>query len=115
MDIESATDRARSFLGELTATGGAAVALDGRTVLERDWCYVFFWNSVEFLQTGDEMAQLWGNAPIVVPRSGTAPFVVGTHRPVDQLLDEHEAQQRLVPSDQRRHALDRPLEQLMPD
>lgn len=70
---------------------------DSADPLERDWCFVFFWNSEEFLRTGEFTAQLAGNAPIIVPKNGDDAFMLGTHAPIDRLLDDYERENRVAP------------------
>lgn len=109
MDIEDAAERAAAFLAN-SFERPAELAIDRSRVLERTWCHVFLWNSAEYLRTGDPMAALWGNGPIVVPKDGGAAFALGTHRPADVLLDEHERSNGIAHGGQRVQALDRPAE-----
>ncbi|MQA06329.1 MAG: hypothetical protein GEV07_27635 [Streptosporangiales bacterium] len=107
MDIDTATQRARAYLEQQLPPETPEVAIDGRKVLERDWSYTFFWNSAEYLRTGDDMSQLWGNAPVVVPKDGSDAFTLGTHRPTDVLLDDYEQQHGIPHGGQRERALGR--------
>lgn len=49
--------------------GGDFVVLDGETE-ERRQGWVFFYNSEEFVRTGDPVSALAGNGPILVTRAG---------------------------------------------
>ena len=67
-------DQAETLVGELvTARGVAAgdefVVMQEKTV-ETHSGWVFFYNTVEFVETGDPIAALAGNGPIFVSTSG---------------------------------------------
>lgn len=100
MDPDLAEREALRLL-ETTAAPGSDIAVDGRTALERHWCYVFFWNSAEYLRTRKPEHSILGNAPIVVPKDGGEAFFSGTHGAVEELLDGYERAHGIAHGDQR--------------
>ncbi len=58
---------------------------DAGTRLVRDH-WVFFWNTVEYLDIGTEDARLAGNAPIVVRASDGKAFKADIHRSLEEQL-----------------------------
>ena len=63
--------------------------MDDRT-LERDFGWVFFWNSREFVETGDTRSALLGNAPFIVDKDNGTLHVTGTDRPTEEYVREFE-------------------------
>jgi hypothetical protein len=63
--------------------------MDDRT-LERDFGWVFFWNSREFIDTGDFQYALLGNAPLIVDKEDGTLHVAGTGRPTEEYIREFE-------------------------
>lgn len=58
--------------------------------LERPFGWVFFYNSRQFVQTGDFKYQLLGNAPLIFNRFTGEIIVTGTARPIEQYIAEFE-------------------------
>lgn len=95
LDLEEAVRRARVYLDiSHLPTGERSVDLQDM-IMERHWCFVFFWNSVEYIETGDVMKSLVGNGPVVVPKDGSEVFGLGTYRSASDLLDEYEQKHRI--------------------
>ena len=65
---------------------GACVVLVDQTVeVEQGW--VMFYESAEFVESGDEGDRLVGNGPVFVDRAGRA-AVLGTALPWREMLDQ---------------------------
>ncbi|MEV4491170.1 YrhB domain-containing protein [Micromonospora coxensis] len=52
-------------------------------------CWVFFYQSVRYLETGSFLESLVGNAPILVDRNTGQPHLTGTAQPIDYHLAEY--------------------------
>ncbi len=65
-----------------------AVRIDEQSAREVAGHWVFFWNTVEFLETGAEEATLAGNAPIVVRASDGEAFTADVRRSLEDQLRE---------------------------
>lgn len=72
------------------AEGGARVLSEFTIELPYGW--VFFWNSVTFLETGDRRFMLLGNAPLIVNRADGTTRFTGTARATTHYLREYEEQ-----------------------
>jgi hypothetical protein len=66
------------------------VILDEATI-ERDFCWVFFYDSSRHIETGDLSDALAGNAPIIVNKHDGSLHVIGTYKSV---LEDVEAYER---------------------
>ena len=65
------------------------VVLDNQTI-EKEWGWVFFYQSLEFIESGDFKDMLAGNAPYIVNRN-TGEFVVtGTALPIEDYISKYE-------------------------
>jgi hypothetical protein len=60
--------------------------VSGFTEYEFGW--VFFYNSTEFLETGDFRHCLGGNAPLIVDRNDGRLYITGTGRPIEHYVEE---------------------------
>lgn len=58
--------------------------------IERDYGWVFFYQSVAFVRTGDFGDLLLGNAPFVVRKADGRVIVLGTAHSTDWYLKEYE-------------------------
>jgi hypothetical protein len=65
------------------------LALLEDSTLETEFGWVFFYNSVEFVRTGDMRFALGGNAPIIVDRSSGELTVTGTSHPVEHYIEQY--------------------------
>lgn len=77
---------AERALPELFPGMTAAVRIDQASARELAGHWVFFWNSVEYLETGAEEAMLAGNAPIVVRASDGKAFAADVRRALEDQL-----------------------------
>lgn len=75
--------------GVRTPHGMTLVILDDETI-ERGFGWVFFYQSREYLETGDLSQQLAGNAPIIVDREDGSVHTTGTAEPVEHYLAAYE-------------------------
>jgi hypothetical protein len=66
------------------------LAIMDDATLERDFGWVFFWSSREFVETGDIQYGLLGNAPLIVDKEDGTLHVTGTGRPTEEYIREFE-------------------------
>jgi hypothetical protein len=71
------------------------IILDEHTI-ERDWGWVFFYDSRQYHTLGDFRFAVAGNAPYFIRRSDGAVFVAGTALPVEEYIRDFEAGGRLA-------------------
>lgn len=88
IDLSTALAIANSVVAGLETKSRIAMAIDEAATEDRGWCWVFYYNSREFLERGNEHYLLAGNGPIVVYKDGGAVRRLGTARPVDVQLAE---------------------------
>jgi hypothetical protein len=74
--------------GRTTADGITPVIVDDRTI-EREFGWVFFYDSKEYLATGDISHAVLGNAPVIVDRRGSVHHT-GTAHPVEHYIRQYE-------------------------
>ncbi len=65
------------------------IIMDDRTI-ERDFGWVFIYNTKRFVETGDHNYTLIGNAPIIVDRIDGSLHPTGTGRPIEEYIREYE-------------------------
>lgn len=86
--FDDAHNKVQQMLSRLAEQMNIELALDERATRIESWCWVFFYNSRAYLETGSFSHALAGNGPIVVERSTGAVHQLTTARPVEEQLDE---------------------------
>jgi hypothetical protein len=71
-------------------TDGRGVVVENQT-LDRPYGWVFFYQSREFLESGNTLDAFGGNAPIIFNRLSGEYRVTGTAHPLEHYLQEYEA------------------------
>lgn len=69
--------------------GFGLVLLDSKTI-EKNFGWIFFYDSKDHAETGDFRYALAGNAPLVVTRVDGAVHVTGTAFPLEKYLEQFE-------------------------
>ncbi|MEM0963600.1 MAG: YrhB domain-containing protein [Bacteroidota bacterium] len=93
LDLDAAREVAQSHLDGLDPIG-SGVALDERHTIERPFGWVFFYDSVTGLETGDLKDRLVGNAPLIVDRRTGELHVTGTAHPIAHYIAAYESSRR---------------------
>ena len=63
--------------------------LDADTV-EKEWGWIFYYDSADHIRTGDDIYLLAGNAPIIVNKETGELFVTGTSWPIEKYIEDYE-------------------------
>ena len=63
---------------------------DGQTI-EKDWGWVFFYNSIDFLKSGDFIDALVGNAPYIVNKNTGEILETGTAYDIEYYIEKYES------------------------
>jgi hypothetical protein len=75
---------------EISRRAKYSARVQSESTIELDYGWLFFWNSVTFLETGDRRFALVGNAPLLVNRSDGTTSFTGTARVPSHYLREYE-------------------------
>lgn len=90
LDLQGAKTLSREFLdGAPRPANFSYVILDEYTI-ERELCFVFFYESSKFLETDKFEDRLVGNGPILVNRHSREVRQLGTALPVESYIEEYE-------------------------
>lgn len=63
--------------------------LDSET-LEFSWGWVFFYNSTAYIQSGNDVDKIAGNAPVIVERESGRLFETGTAYAIESYIESYE-------------------------
>lgn len=85
----AARARIEQMLSEL-AFDCEVVILDEAT-RDYDWGWVFFYQSREFVESGDPMSELLGNAPYIVNKITGEVRITGTAERIEYYVNEYES------------------------
>lgn len=75
--------------------GDELVVLDEET-LEKDYGWVFFYTSRQYLETGDFQYMLGGNGPLIVDRFDGSLTELGTALPTEDYIAQYEADKSAI-------------------
>jgi immunity protein 35 of polymorphic toxin system len=94
IDKAAATAIARDFLSRLQVRANIDLALQPDSTIERDFGWVFFYNSTKYLETKNFRDAVAGNAPLIVDRDDGSVHLTGTADPVETYIERYERDRR---------------------
>ena len=89
IDREEARYLAEKFISTQVSEGVEFVILDDCTI-EKEYGWVFFYQSKRFIESRQFSDMLAGNAPVLVLNADGSIYQFGTALPVDMYLEEYE-------------------------
>ena len=90
MTKSDALEIVREYLRSTEGEGGGEMVVLEEHTIERDFGWVFFYDSKRHLETGDIRDAIAGNAPIVVTKVDGRLHETGTAYPVEHYLKKFE-------------------------
>jgi hypothetical protein len=87
MDFEKAAALATAWV-DIKCEGRARIMRE--FTIAKPYGWIFFYQSKEYLDGGDELTMFVGNAPIIVDRNTSELRVTGTAMPLEHYLEEYE-------------------------
>ncbi len=69
--------------------GGIALKIVSSSTIEQDFGWVFFYNSKEYLESGNLSYMLAGNAPIIIDKADGSLHFTGTSNPIDYYIEKY--------------------------
>jgi Immunity protein 35 len=79
----------RVYLNSMERSGSIPLMVMNEETLEFDFGWVFFYNSKEYLETGNYSWMLAGNAPLIIDRTTGTLHITGTANSVEYYIDEY--------------------------
>ncbi len=70
--------------------GGYQLKVDTEQTVEKSFGWVFFYNTREFIESGNIIYALAGNGPIIVNRHTAEVIFCGTNKPTHEIIEEYE-------------------------
>ena len=89
LDFDQARELVLAELRTLGSEGLVFEILDEETI-ERDWGWVFFYDSAEHQEVGGYQDALAGNAPYIVNRKTGELIATGTALPIEDYISDYE-------------------------
>lgn len=66
------------------------MAIAPEATVEKDYGWIFFYNTKKYLESGVISYALAGNGPVIIEKSDGRITAFGTNKPVDVLINEYE-------------------------
>ena len=89
LGLEDAIAIATKYVKNQADTIGIELALIAEPIFESEICWVFAYNSVEYIRTNSIRSALAGNAPILIDKYTGAQFVTGTAYSTEHYVAEY--------------------------
>jgi Immunity protein 35 len=93
MNTTEAEALAKQYLIDLEGKIGTPLRLT--KTQEESFGWVFFYQSKEYVETGNLSSMLAGNAPFIIDRVAGALYVLGTAHPTEVYIKEYEQRRGL--------------------
>lgn len=90
LDIDKAKKIVCSRLLELEQKVGEPLFVVDEKTIERNRCWVFFYNSKKYAETGNAIYKLAGNAPFIVDKKDGSLHSTGTAEPIMNYILKYE-------------------------
>lgn len=90
LDIDKAKEIVCSQLLELEQQVGEPLIVVDADTIERNTCWVFFYDSRNYVETGNAIYKLAGNAPFIVDKRDWSLHATGTAEPIMNYILEYE-------------------------
>ena len=94
ISANKARDIANEYLLKLEKKIGEPLQLAKKETLEKPFGWVFFYNSKDYLETGNLIYMLAGNAPFIVDKKNGGIHVTGTAKPIENYISDFVRQYR---------------------
>jgi hypothetical protein len=69
--------------------GDCLVVIDEATI-EKEYGWIFFYDSKKYIETNDKRYLIAGNAPILIEKSDGSIHILGTAMPVERYIEQYE-------------------------
>ena len=89
VDVHTARGLARHQVATMAVDLGLDLVLEPEKTMDTDVGWVFFYNSREFVETGDPRHSVIGNAPLLIDGRTGLVHLLGTEHPVEHYLFEY--------------------------
>ena len=89
VNARTARALARHQVATMAVDLGLELCLQPEKTLTTDVGWVYFYDSREFVETGNPKTALIGNAPLLIDGVTGATHLLGTERPVETYLDDY--------------------------
>jgi hypothetical protein len=84
-----AIQKAEAFVQDLSKGSLVDLLLIPEETIEFEYGWVFFYQTKEYIETGDVMQMAVGNAPIIVDKNSGELKLTGTGYPVEYYIEEY--------------------------
>ena len=91
LKLQQAREIAEQTIGRYLLEDDACQIIESAT-LERPYGWVFFYQSRSYLESGDEIRMLAGNAPLIINKLTGSVNLTGTALPIEHYLSQYESQ-----------------------
>jgi len=85
--LREARAKVARLVDDKAAVIGIDLAINDPATREESWCWIFFYNSRAYLETGSFSHALTGNGPIVVEKGTGVVHELVTARPIEEQLE----------------------------
>ncbi|MBV9768361.1 MAG: hypothetical protein JOZ32_02215 [Bryobacterales bacterium] len=88
-NVEEARRIAQAYLDDVQVDPPTELAILEGSTLEREFGWVFFWNSKHYIETGDFSYALVGGGPLIVDRTDGTVHQISSALPLEAALAQY--------------------------
>jgi hypothetical protein len=92
IDIETAKKIAEQHVNRGYHVEGDRLVIVDEETMEKEYGWIFFYDSLKYLETGDDIYLIAGNAPLIVEKNDGSVHVLATAPPLEKWIAQYEAQ-----------------------
>jgi len=92
IDIETAKKIAEDYVNKDYHLEGDRLIIVDEETIEKEYGWIFFYDSLRYLESGDDSYLIAGNAPLIVEKDDGSVHVLATVPPLEQWIAQYEAQ-----------------------
>jgi hypothetical protein len=96
VDVNKARQRATAKLREIEDPDTPLTLVAPEGGVEYEWCWLFFFNTVTYGETGDILDSVF-TGPLVVMKDDSAPWIAPSSPPVEAWLNKYASEQGGLP------------------
>jgi Immunity protein 35 len=92
IDIEQAKTIAEEYVNRGYCVEGDRLVVVDRETIEKEYGWIFFYDSLRYLESGDDSYLIAGNAPLIVEKDDGSVHVLPAVPSLEQWIAQYEAQ-----------------------
>lgn len=92
INLETAKNIADQYINKLYQVEGDRLVIVDKETIEKEYGWIFFYDSLKHIETGDDIYMVAGNGPLIVEKKDGSIYTLPTAPPLEHWIAQYEAQ-----------------------